>query len=174
MVYDHCESGLFLEPLEPAVLQDSQERASDTVWCSIERHSFWRLDPPRLYMWPGRRRWDSNPRWPCDHNGFRDRPIRPLSHSSKCTFVCRLTIAAGDSQTNRQWYRQETGWSGPRSLTPCGEEVGQQESGLPGQYPGCHRQLVVEAGIVAELVQRATGARLRVDRPEHEPPRPSG
>ena len=34
-----------------------------------------------------RRRWDSNPRWPCDHNGFRDRPIRPLSHSSNWTFV---------------------------------------------------------------------------------------
>src|SRR4029079_4276299 len=25
-----------------------------------------------------RRVWDLNPRWPCDHNGFRDRPIRPL------------------------------------------------------------------------------------------------
>ena len=29
-----------------------------------------------------RREWDSNPRCPRGHNGFRDRPIRPLSHPS--------------------------------------------------------------------------------------------
>src|SRR3954468_2290391 len=36
--------------------------------------------PPRPaelgFYW--RKVWHSNPRWPCDHNGFRDRPIRPL------------------------------------------------------------------------------------------------
>src|SRR3989338_7316719 len=30
-----------------------------------------------------RRGWDLNPRWTCAHNGFRDRPIQPLSHLSK-------------------------------------------------------------------------------------------
>ncbi len=30
-----------------------------------------------------RREWDLNPRWAYTHNGFRDRPIRPLSHPSK-------------------------------------------------------------------------------------------
>ena len=29
-----------------------------------------------------RRGWDSNPRWPEGHNGFRDRPIQPLWHLS--------------------------------------------------------------------------------------------
>ena len=29
-----------------------------------------------------RRGWDSNPRYPCGHNGFRDRPDRPLWHLS--------------------------------------------------------------------------------------------
>ena len=33
---------------------------------------------------PVRRRGrDSNPRYPCGHNGFRDRPIQPLSHPSE-------------------------------------------------------------------------------------------
>ena len=30
-----------------------------------------------------RRGWDSNPRYACTHNGFRDRPDRPLRHLSK-------------------------------------------------------------------------------------------
>ena len=29
-----------------------------------------------------RRGWDSNPRYPLEYNGFRDRPIQPLSHLS--------------------------------------------------------------------------------------------
>src|SRR5579862_2316173 len=29
-----------------------------------------------------RRGWDSNPRYACTHNGFRDRPDRPLWHLS--------------------------------------------------------------------------------------------
>lgn len=29
-----------------------------------------------------RRGWDSNPRAPCDANGFRDRPVQPLRHPS--------------------------------------------------------------------------------------------
>ncbi len=36
----------------------------------------------RVHLQQWRMRWDSNPRKPCDLNGFRDRPIRPLSHSS--------------------------------------------------------------------------------------------
>src|SRR5437762_13181655 len=26
--------------------------------------------------------WDSNPRYPCGHTGFRDRPFQPLTHLS--------------------------------------------------------------------------------------------
>ena len=74
---------------------------------------------------PRRRRWDSNPRWPCDHNGFRDRPIRPLSHSSSRTFVfgdppcprfLTSSATAGPWHTNRQWYRDDARaptWFGP-------------------------------------------------------------
>ncbi len=29
-----------------------------------------------------RKEWDSNPRYPYGYNGFRDRPIQPLSHLS--------------------------------------------------------------------------------------------
>ena|GEM_PF-4627513 len=38
-----------------------------------------------------RRGWDSNPRYDCSHNGFRDRPIQPLSHLSVC---CRKIMTA--------------------------------------------------------------------------------
>ena len=37
-----------------------------------------------------RRGWDSNPRSACADNGFRDRPVRPLRHPSKCVFYNRL------------------------------------------------------------------------------------
>ncbi len=36
--------------------------------------------PSSVLKW--RRGWDSNPRYPCGHNGFRDRPDRPLWHLS--------------------------------------------------------------------------------------------
>ena len=36
--------------------------------------------PPIAEVW--RRGWDSNPRCACTHNGFRDRPDRPLWHPS--------------------------------------------------------------------------------------------
>ena len=38
-----------------------------------------------------RRGWDSNPRYPCGYNGFRDRPIQPLSHLSACYCELRLS-----------------------------------------------------------------------------------
>src|SRR5713101_5232096 len=34
-----------------------------------------------------RRGWDSNPRYACTHNGFRDRPDRPLWHLSRATLI---------------------------------------------------------------------------------------
>lgn len=37
-----------------------------------------------------RRGWDSNPRYPCGYNGFRDRPVRPLRHLS--TLICYLDL----------------------------------------------------------------------------------
>ena len=38
------------------------------------------------YKW--RRRRDSNPRSPCELNGFQDRRIQPLCHSSAAAGVC--------------------------------------------------------------------------------------
>jgi site-specific DNA recombinase len=37
--------------------------------------------PSSVLKW--RRGWDSNPRYACTHNGFRDRPDRPLRHLSE-------------------------------------------------------------------------------------------
>ena len=34
-----------------------------------------------------RRGWDSNPRWPEGHTGFRNRPVQPLRHLSRCRRV---------------------------------------------------------------------------------------
>src|SRR5947207_2266454 len=80
------------------------------------------------------------------HNGFRDRPIRPLSHPS------------------------ERG----ASLPAGGEEVGEQGGGLLGKYAAADGELVVETGVGAQVVQRAAGAGARVDRAEHEAAEPGG
>ena len=43
-----------------------------------------------------RRGWDSNPRYACTHNGFRDRPDRPLRHPSAGWLrACRSHGAVG-------------------------------------------------------------------------------
>ena len=45
----------------------------------------------RLILWEcviERRGRDSNPRCACAHNGFRDRPIRPLWHLSRVFPMC--------------------------------------------------------------------------------------
>jgi hypothetical protein len=42
---------------------------------------------PALFFNIWRRGWDSNPRNPFGLNGFRDRPIQPLSHLSKCELL---------------------------------------------------------------------------------------
>ena len=53
-----------------------------------------------------RRGWDSNPRYPSRYNGFRDRPIQPLSHLS-VSEICvlyvlfiRSRIAAGPERSS--------------------------------------------------------------------------
>ena len=82
------------DTLEPIVVSASPRRGTGrTVFQPSVRWYF-----GRHLMTGWRRRWDSNPRWPCDHNGFRDRPIRPLSHSSNWTFVFplpRVRFSAG-------------------------------------------------------------------------------
>jgi hypothetical protein len=57
-----------------------------------------------------RRGWDSNPRYTCAHNGFRDRPIQPLSHLSVsplmkafikvCEYRKPVLIIQGESPVN--------------------------------------------------------------------------
>lgn len=36
-----------------------------------------------------RKRWDSNPRYPCGHAGFQDRCLKPLGHPSKSGIQAR-------------------------------------------------------------------------------------
>ena len=43
-----------------------------------------------------RRGWDSNPRYACTHNGFRDRPDRPLWHPSERVLI-GVGLAPGNS-----------------------------------------------------------------------------
>jgi hypothetical protein len=61
-----------------------------------------------------RRGWDSNPRYACTHNGFRDRPDRPLWHLSGAPLIgarfCRGNSAVGG--TNRPLFSPESGVSG--------------------------------------------------------------
>ena len=47
-----------------------------------------------------RRGWDSNPRYACTHNGFRDRPDRPLWHLSRGPLIGGA-IRAGNTAAGR-------------------------------------------------------------------------
>jgi hypothetical protein len=61
-----------------------------------------------------RRGWDSNPRYACTHNGFRDRPDRPLWHLSGAPLIggrfCRGNSAVGGADL--PLFRPESGLSG--------------------------------------------------------------
>ena len=67
---DQTWRGRVAEPLSGA-------RIKDTERCGLER---WQQD-----KW--RRGWDSNPRYARAHNGFRDRPVRPLRHLSTYVLI---------------------------------------------------------------------------------------
>src|SRR5262245_35036991 len=49
-----------------------------------------------------RRGWDSNPRYACTHNGFRDRPDRPLRHLSRATLISGRFPPGNRPQLRRQ------------------------------------------------------------------------
>ncbi len=61
-----------------------------------------------------RRGWDSNPRYACTHNGFRDRPDRPLWHLSGAPLIggrfCRGNSAVGGADI--PLFSPESGVSG--------------------------------------------------------------
>jgi hypothetical protein len=61
-----------------------------------------------------RRGWDSNPRYACTHNGFRDRPDRPLWHLSGAPLIggrfCRGNSAVGEADL--RLFSPESGLSG--------------------------------------------------------------
>src|SRR5438445_12986320 len=89
-----------------------------------------------------RREWDLNPRWAYTHNGFRDRPIRPLSHPSDR--VSRL----------------------PPTCSPVAEEALQQFGCPLSQHPTGDGKLMVEPRVDAKVVQRAARPGLGVGRPD--------
>ncbi len=64
-----------------------------------------------------RRGWDSNPRYPCGHNGFRDRPVRPLRH-----------LSAGARGR------------GPSPQVSCGAQIGRIGAGWQEGRLGCVTQ----------------------------------
>ena len=92
-----------------------------------------------------RRVWDSNPRWPQDHNGFRDRPVRPLRQLS----------------SGRRY----------RSASTGREERCEQRGRRVGLDSGDDLELVRQPRVDAEVVERAERAGLRVRCPEHHPRR---
>ena len=61
---------------EVAKLTEAQTYISQPPTIAVGR----RRGLPHGGMW--RRDRDSNPGWACTHNGFRDRPVRPLRHLS--------------------------------------------------------------------------------------------
>src|SRR3981081_3199191 len=67
-----------------------------------------------LYAGKWRRGWDSNPRCACTHNGFRDRPDRPLWHLSGAPLIggrfCRGNSAVGGADI--PLFSPESGVSG--------------------------------------------------------------
>ncbi len=85
------------------------------------------------------------PTVPSRHNGFRDRPIRPLSHSS----VEQISACN-------------------RCLSALSEEGGEDFGALFGPHTCGDRHFVVEARIGAEVVKRSTRAGPWVSCSEHE------
>src|SRR6266513_3976967 len=44
--------------------------------------------------------WDSNPRYPCGHTGFRDRPFQPLTHLSlRCDAREAETLSGSEDES---------------------------------------------------------------------------
>lgn len=82
-----------------------------------------------------RMRWDSNPRKPCDLNGFRDRPIRPLSHSS---------VQEASGFTRDPFLAT--------ALSPPRKERRERHSTLVGKNTLGDRDLVIEARVTTEVV----------------------
>ena len=73
-------------PVQP--LLHLSERMRDEG-CIRESGSF--IHPLSFALQRWRRGWDSNPRYPYEHNGFRDRPIQPLSHLSALVMAFRFS-----------------------------------------------------------------------------------
>src|SRR5471032_34232 len=65
-----------------------------------------------------RRGWDSNPRYACTHNGFRDRPDRPLWHLSGATLIGGC-FRAGNSVGEAGKKRRISGFPALTWALPC-------------------------------------------------------
>ncbi len=113
----------------------------------IRRKSDWRRDR------------DSNPGWSCPHNGFRDRPVRPLRH---------LSAGVWWGAFSRLWRGDQGGFWGKCKKPRCApvarkglEYFGQDEGrGLQGQLrcqgSGGRGEMVLDfAGAMRE--KRASG-----------------
>src|SRR5580704_11806486 len=74
--------------------------------------NFGKLSSVSNVLW--RRGWDSNQRYACTHNGFRDRPDRPLWHLSGAPLIggrfCRGNSVVG--RANLPLFSPESGVSG--------------------------------------------------------------
>ena len=58
-------------------------RRSANLRNNLEERGIWPQSATDLHRIEKRRGGDSNPRYPCGHTGFRDRPNQPLWHLSE-------------------------------------------------------------------------------------------
>jgi hypothetical protein len=99
-----------------------------------------------------RQGWDSNPWKPCDFNGFRDRPIRPLWH-----------LAVGE-------YSERRGPAAGSALAATLAEKGTEQVGaLLGEHAAVDLDPMGEAWVADEVPEGRDGAGLGVVGPVDEP-----
>src|SRR6478609_8490405 len=120
-----------------------------------------RDDPDRSGRW--RKVRDSNPWRAVTLNDFRGHPIRPLWQPS----------ADEDSRSPRPRAKPVPGRTGLERSAEVGEEGREQLAALIGGDVGGDLELVVQARVRADAVERDHGAGLEVPGPEHDPADPS-
>ena len=89
----------------------------------------------RLWRWG----WDSNPRCTCAHNGFRDRPVRPLRHPTPAhgRSPCIRSCLHRQGVCQVRYLRRPRGWTSSRAVCSRGagwhgaEHVRSAVSGSP-------------------------------------------
>ena len=98
----------------------------------------------RLWRWG----WDSNPRCTCAHNGFRDRPVRPLRHPTPAhgRSPCIRSCLHRQGVCQVRYLRRPGGWTSSRAVCSRGlDGMVRNTSGPP--FPDRPEPFVAVPGI---------------------------